>query len=75
VQTAFEKGWTVDRVHDLTKIDRWFLNKLNNIAMMRKAVIAGGSLDALTNTNGRERLRMLKMAGFSDRQVNLVSIA
>jgi len=70
VQTAFEKGWTVDRVHDLTKIDRWFLNKLNNIAQMRKAVITGGSLDALTNTNGKERMRMLKMAGFSDRQVS-----
>ena len=69
VQTAFELGWTVDRVHDLTKIDRWFLNKLNNIAQMRKAVVAGGNLDSLTNTNGRARMRILKMAGFSDRQV------
>ena len=74
VQTAFEKGWTVDRVHDLTKIDRWFLNKLNNIALMREAVMTGGSLDALTNTNGAARMRVLKMAGFSDRQVRLPRI-
>lgn len=69
VQLAFEKGWTVDRVHDLTKIDKWFLNKLNNIAIMRAAVKAGGSLEALTCTNARVRVRMLKMAGFSDGQV------
>ncbi len=48
VQTALEEGWSVDRVHDLTKIDRWFLSKLKNIAMMRQAVKDGGSLDVLT---------------------------
>jgi carbamoylphosphate synthase large subunit/anthranilate/para-aminobenzoate synthase component II len=71
VQLAFEKGWTVDRVHDLTKIDKWFLNKLNNIAIMRAAVKAGGSLDALTSTNAKVRVRMLKTAGFSDSQVRM----
>jgi carbamoyl-phosphate synthase/aspartate carbamoyltransferase len=71
VQTAFEEGWSVERVHELTKIDPWFLNKLQNIATMRKAVIKGGSLDALTNnSNGKMRMRMLKMTGFSDRQVS-----
>jgi carbamoylphosphate synthase large subunit/anthranilate/para-aminobenzoate synthase component II len=70
VQVALEKGYTVDRVHDLTKIDKWFLSKLANIARMRKAVKEGGSLEALTHTNGRNRLRTLKIAGFSDRQVS-----
>jgi carbamoyl-phosphate synthase/aspartate carbamoyltransferase len=69
VQVAFERGWTVERVHDLTKIDNWFLSKLKNIATMRKAVVAGGSLDVLTGTNGAMRMKVLKMAGFSDRQV------
>jgi len=69
VQTALEKGWTVDRVHELTKIDRWFLSKLKNIALMRQALKGAGSLEAVTETNGRERLRALKMAGFSDRQI------
>lgn len=69
VQTALEEGWTVDKVHELTKIDRWFLTKLHNIATMRKSVLAGGSLEALTATNGRERFRQLKIAGFSDLQI------
>ena len=69
VQLAFEKGWTVDQVHDLTKIDRWFLNKLNNIALMRKAVKNGGSIEKLIAENPRDRLMSLKRAGFSDRQL------
>ena len=74
VQTALEKGWTVDKVHDLTKIDKWFLTKLQNIADLRKAVKAAGSLSALTEKNPAERLRTLKRAGFSDRQVRCISI-
>ena len=69
VQAALERGWTVDQVHDLTKIDKWFLAKLKNIAVMRAAVKLGGSLDALLRDNGRDRMRNLKMAGFSDRQI------
>jgi carbamoylphosphate synthase large subunit/anthranilate/para-aminobenzoate synthase component II len=69
VQLAFERGWEVDRVYDLTKIDKWFLNKLRNIATMRAAVKAGGSLDALTKTNAKLRFRMLKVSGFSDGQI------
>jgi carbamoylphosphate synthase large subunit/anthranilate/para-aminobenzoate synthase component II len=72
VQLALEKGWGVDKVHDLTKIDKWFLSKLQNIADMRKACKHAGSLEALTEANPRHRLRALKMAGFSDRQVSLV---
>ena len=71
VQTALELGWSVDKVFELTKIDRWFLSKLQNIANMRKACKHAGSLEALLDTNPRERLRSLKMAGFSDRQVSL----
>jgi hypothetical protein len=35
VQAALERGYTVDTVHALTKIDRWFLHKLKNIALMK----------------------------------------
>ncbi len=31
VASAFEKGYTVDKIHDLTKIDKWFLYKLKSI--------------------------------------------
>jgi carbamoyl-phosphate synthase/aspartate carbamoyltransferase len=69
VQLALEKGWSVDKVFELTKIDRWFLNKLQNIASMRRACKAAGSLQELLKENPRGRLRSLKMAGFSDSQI------
>ena len=71
LQKALEDGWSVDRVHALTKIDKWFLSKLYNIASMRRAVKASGSLDSLSETNGRDRFLALKIAGFSDRQVRV----
>jgi carbamoylphosphate synthase large subunit/anthranilate/para-aminobenzoate synthase component II len=69
VQVALERGWSVDKVFELTKIDRWFLSKLENIANMRKACKTAGSLENLLQENPRHRLRSLKMAGFSDRQI------
>lgn len=35
-QAALEDGLSVDHVHRLSRIDRWFLCKLRNIAMMKK---------------------------------------
>jgi carbamoyl-phosphate synthase small subunit len=74
VQTAFERGYTVEDVYQLTKIDRWFLSKLKNIAEMRKACISlanenistGGCADKILT---KERMKNLKMHGFSDRQI------
>ena len=71
VQTALELGWTVDKVHDLTKIDKWFLSKLRNIAKMRQACKEKNGLEDLVKSNGYYRMKALKMAGFSDRQVRL----
>jgi carbamoyl-phosphate synthase/aspartate carbamoyltransferase len=72
VQLALEKGWGVEKVFQLTKIDRWFLSKLQNIANMRTACKVAGNLGTLVKENPRERLHNLKMAGFSDRQVSLL---
>lgn len=69
VQAALEDGWTVDQVHDVTKIDKWFLAKLKNIAEMRKTCMEVGDINELLKVNGAERMRSLKMAGFSDRQI------
>jgi len=69
VQLALERGWSVDKIFELTKIDPWFLSKLHNIATMRNACKHSGSLDELVKKNPRQRLRKLKMAGFSDRQI------
>ena len=72
VQTALEMGWSVDKVHDLTKIDKWFLSKLRNIAQLRQACKGKKGLEDLVKENGYHRLKTLKMAGFSDRQVRCV---
>mmetsp|Transcript_29219 Transcript_29219/g.52927 ORF Transcript_29219/g.52927 Transcript_29219/m.52927 type:complete len:1542 (-) Transcript_29219:127-4752(-) len=69
VQRALEEGWGVDKVHDLTKIDKWFLSKLQNIASMRNACMNCGDLGKLFAENGTDRMRSLKIAGFSDRQI------
>lgn len=37
--SALKEGYTVDRLHDLTKIDRWFLTKLKNI-IDQEAILA-----------------------------------
>jgi carbamoylphosphate synthase large subunit/anthranilate/para-aminobenzoate synthase component II len=70
VQKALELGWSVERVHELTKIDQWFLSKLHNIALLRKATKEIGNIDVLLEKDGYDRMRALKMNGFSDRQVS-----
>ena len=69
VQTAFERGYSVEDVYQLTKIDRWFLNKLKNVAEMRNACMALATKDSAKNILTKERMRTLKMCGFSDRQI------
>jgi carbamoyl-phosphate synthase/aspartate carbamoyltransferase len=69
VQRALEEGYGVERVHQLTKIDRWFLSKLQNIASMRNACMKCGDITKLVADNGADRMRNLKIAGFSDRQI------
>ncbi|KAF1318605.1 Carbamoyl-phosphate synthase, large subunit, partial [Globisporangium splendens] len=64
LMAALDTGYTVDRIHDLTKIDRWFLSKLNRISILRRS-IPTYSLETID-----ERvLRVLKVNGFSDRQI------
>ncbi|CAN0141361.1 unnamed protein product, partial [Laminaria digitata] len=65
VQAALEDGLSVDHVHNLSRIDRWFLSKLRNICVMKKAAKQTGGLESL----GRPGLLSLKTAGFSDRQI------
>jgi carbamoyl-phosphate synthase small subunit len=69
VQAALEDGYTIDQVHDITKIDKWFLSKLRNIAEMRQTCKDVGDITKLLAFNGKQRMKSLKMAGFSDRQI------
>ena len=73
VQAALEEGYSVERVHELTKIDLWFLSKLKNIAKMRnECKVLGEKL--FEGSGAAERMKILKTAGFSDLQVNFSNI-
>ncbi|KAK7206081.1 hypothetical protein BZA70DRAFT_237081 [Myxozyma melibiosi] len=66
-QALLHKDYTVDRVHDLTKIDKWFLYKLMNIVRMQKEIESIGSLFGLN----KELIKKAKQLGFSDKQIAL----
>jgi carbamoyl-phosphate synthase large subunit len=63
---ALDRGWGIERVHELTKIDPWFLRQFAEIAAMRREATAAG-LDGLTAAG----LRRLKRAGFGDAELAL----
>ena len=65
ISKAFNAGYTVDQIHDLTKIDRWFLEKLYNIIITGKELMALNSTEKL----GYDLLKKAKRQGFSDFQI------
>ncbi|MGM9859987.1 MAG: carbamoyl-phosphate synthase (glutamine-hydrolyzing) large subunit [Muribaculaceae bacterium] len=65
IASAFANGYTVDRIHQLTKIDRWFLYKLHNIIATAGELEKYDSLDSLPV----DLLRIAKQQGFSDFQI------
>ena len=67
VRAAFTRGWTVEDVFDLTKIDRWFLRHLEEITAYAADLATLGSLDALVADSAH--FRQAKEFGFSDRQL------
>ncbi|ODV85084.1 hypothetical protein CANARDRAFT_28799 [[Candida] arabinofermentans NRRL YB-2248] len=64
-QALIHEGYTVDRVHELSKIDKWFLYKLSNIVDMQKELESIGSLFGLT----QDIVSRAKKLGFSDKQI------
>ena len=67
---AFDKGYSVQKIHDLTKIDHWFLQRLENIHLLK---------EELSKLNGEEEisadlLRATKQYGFSDFQIGRLTI-
>ncbi len=65
IADALEKGYSVDRIHELTKIDRWFLYKLKNIFDLKKALASSKTIKEL----GDDKLSEAKIQGFSDFQI------
>ena len=65
IEKAFNAGYTIDQIHDLTKIDRWFLQKLYKIHQTDKELHACTSINVL----GNDLLRKAKAQGFTDFQI------
>lgn len=59
------KGYDVEKLHDLTKIDRFFLYKLDNIVQIHRQLKELGSLSAVD----KELMLLAKQRGFSDKQM------
>ena len=65
IETAFRNGYDVDRIHELTKIDKWFLYKLQNLIVTDEELSKYNDIEEIP----AELLRTAKEQGFSDFQV------
>ncbi|KAF4988671.1 hypothetical protein FGRMN_9638 [Fusarium graminum] len=64
-QAMLHENYSVDKVHELTKIDKWFLHKLQNIVDCTRELEQVGSLQNLK----KDQVLKAKKMGFSDRQI------
>ena len=64
-QAMLHEGYSVDRVHELSKIDKWFLHKIQNIVDCTHELQAIGSLFGIK----KELMMKAKKMGFSDKQI------
>lgn len=69
ISKAMRAGYTVDQIHALTKIDRWFLEKLMRIMATSKELERWGKNHTLLTQMPDELLRRSKQQGFSDFQI------
>jgi carbamoyl-phosphate synthase large subunit len=65
ISKAMRQGYTIDQIHELTKIDKWFLQKLQNIMNTSKELHATKSINVLDSG----LLRKAKVQGFTDFQI------
>ncbi len=65
IADAMEKGYTVEKIHKLTRIDNWFLHKLTNIVNLKNDLVKSRKPE---NVSG-EKLLEAKVLGFSDFQL------
>ena len=63
---AFRRGWSVEKVHEITRITRWFLYRFEHIAQIEKEIT---NTSALPTELNREQLRSWKSHGFSDEHI------
>lgn len=65
ISKAMHKGYTIDQIHELTKIDKWFLHKLKHIIDIDETLKKCKSVNVLD----KELLRTAKVYGFTDFQI------
>ena len=65
ISKAFRAGYTIDQIHDLTKIDKWFLQKLYNIIQTAGALENFSKITDIPD----DLFRLAKVQGFSDFQI------
>lgn len=65
ISKAMHRGYTIDQIHDLTKIDKWFLYKLKHIIDIDETLKKCKSVNVL----GKDLLREAKVYGFTDFQI------
>ena len=65
VAEALDNDWKINKIHKLTKIDNWFLEKLNNIIRLKKKLEKIDNLEQIP----REDMLEYKRMGFSDFQI------
>ena len=65
IANALKHGYTVDRIHELTKIDKWFLYKLQNIISIEHELENYSAIESVPDS----LLREAKKRGFSDFQI------
>ena len=65
ISKAMHRGYTIDQIHELTKIDKWFLYKLKHIIDIDEALKKCTSINVLD----KELLRTAKIYGFTDFQI------
>ena len=63
---AFRRGWSVEKVHEITRITRWFLYRFEKIAKMEKEMVA---LSCNPTEIDVDQLRTWKSHGFSDSHI------
>lgn len=65
IAQALEKDYTIDRLFELTKIDKWFLQRLKNIVDYKQKLCGYNSLEEIP----ADVMRQAKILGFSDFQI------
>ena len=65
ISKALQAGYTIDRIHDLTKIDKWFLHSLNHIVKTNNELIECKGIENVSY----DLMLKAKKQGFSDFQI------